>query len=135
MGKERDIYTELRVIGLTSEQCSDVLDLIGTLPIEIKEGVNNIKVNISSGVITIEPNLSNDNEDIFERCFEVVKRFIYDVNLNDEIHDYLLSEIDFVEIIMELEKEFDCTIEEGEIGVENFETVNDMVKWMSLQIK
>lgn len=53
---QRDIYQELRVVGLTHDQCSDVMDLIDTLPIHIKEGVNNTKVSVSNGLITVEPN-------------------------------------------------------------------------------
>jgi hypothetical protein len=53
---QRDIYQELRVIGLTHDQCSNVMDLINGLPIHIKEGVNNTKVNISNGIIMVEPN-------------------------------------------------------------------------------
>jgi len=33
-----------------------VMDLIDTLPIHIKEGVNNTKVSVSNGIITVEPN-------------------------------------------------------------------------------
>jgi hypothetical protein len=53
---QRDIYQELRVVGLTHEQCSDVMDLIDTLPIHIKDGINNTKVSVSNGIITVEPN-------------------------------------------------------------------------------
>ena len=53
---QRDIYQELRVIGLTHDQCSDVMDLIDTLPIHIKDGINNTKVSVSNGIITVEPN-------------------------------------------------------------------------------
>ena len=53
---QRDIYQELRIIGLTHDQCSDVMDLIDTLPIHIKEGINNTKVSVSNGIITVEPN-------------------------------------------------------------------------------
>lgn len=53
---QRDIYQELRVVGLTHDQCSDVMDLIDTLPIHIKDGINNTKVSVSNGIITVEPN-------------------------------------------------------------------------------
>lgn len=53
---QRDIYQELRVVGLTHEQCSDIMDLIDTLPIHIKDGINNTKVSVSNGIITVEPN-------------------------------------------------------------------------------
>lgn len=56
METQRDIYQELRHIGLTHDQCDNVMDLIDTLPIHIKEGINNTKVSISNGVITVEPN-------------------------------------------------------------------------------
>jgi len=52
---QRDIWQELRYIGLTSDQCSEVLELIDTLPIQVK-GVDNIKVSILHGIITVEPN-------------------------------------------------------------------------------
>lgn len=54
---QRDIYQELRDIGLTHDQCSIVMDLIDTLPIHIKEGINNTKVSVSNGIITVEPNV------------------------------------------------------------------------------
>ena len=53
---QRDIYQELRIIGLTHDQCSDVMNLIDTLPIHIIDGVNNTKVSVSNGIITVEPN-------------------------------------------------------------------------------
>ena len=53
---QRDIYQELRFIGLTHDQCSNVMDLIDTLPIRIKGGLNNIRVSILYGVITVEEN-------------------------------------------------------------------------------
>jgi hypothetical protein len=54
--KERDIYQELRsVIGLTHDQCSEVMKLIDTLPIKIKDGISNTKVSILNGIITVEP--------------------------------------------------------------------------------
>lgn len=53
---QRDIYQELRVVGLTHDQCRDVMDLIDTLPIHIKDGINNTKVSVSNGIITVEPN-------------------------------------------------------------------------------
>ena len=53
---QRDIYQELRVVGLTHDQCSDVMSLIDTLPIHIKDGVYNTKVSVLNGIITVEPN-------------------------------------------------------------------------------
>jgi hypothetical protein len=53
---QRDIYQELRVIGLTHDQCSDVMDLIDTIPIQIKAGINNTKVSVTNGIIIVEPN-------------------------------------------------------------------------------
>jgi len=53
--KQRDIYQELRTIGLTHDQCSEVMDLINTLPIQILEGITDTKVSILDGIIKVEP--------------------------------------------------------------------------------
>lgn len=49
----RDIYQELRTIGLTSDQCCDVMDLIRKLPITVL--VPDVKATIDiNGLITID---------------------------------------------------------------------------------
>lgn len=54
---DRDIYQELRMIGLTHDQCSDVMDLITTLPIQIGVGIENTSVTITDdGIIRVEKN-------------------------------------------------------------------------------
>ena len=49
--KPRDLYLELRTIGLTIGQCSEVLEWINTLPIRITG--NNHTVKIEDGIITV----------------------------------------------------------------------------------
>jgi len=51
---QRDIYQELRVIGLTHDQCDSVMSLINTLPIQV--AVDNVKVSILNGVIMVDSN-------------------------------------------------------------------------------
>lgn len=51
----RDLYQELRRIGLTSDQVCDVLGWVDTLPIQIS-GVSNTKAWIENGTFKIESN-------------------------------------------------------------------------------
>jgi hypothetical protein len=48
----RDLYGELRIIGLTHDQCSDVMDWLEKLPIEVYG--SNISVNIEHGIIKVK---------------------------------------------------------------------------------
>ncbi len=52
---ERDLYNELRIMGLTSDQCSDILDWTEKLPINILQGIVNTKVSVKQGLIIVEP--------------------------------------------------------------------------------
>ncbi len=76
---ERDIYQELRVIGLTHDQCSDVMNLIDTLPKQIREGIDNTKVSVSNGAITVEPNLEekklNDTKLVLREALDWIDEF------------------------------------------------------------
>jgi hypothetical protein len=50
---KKDIYQELRAIGLTFDQCNEVLELIADLPVMKEAGTAdvNVNVNISEGII------------------------------------------------------------------------------------
>jgi hypothetical protein len=47
----RDIYQELRTIGLTFDQCNEVLELMADLPVMKEAGTADVNVNISEGII------------------------------------------------------------------------------------
>lgn len=115
---------------------NDELEILDSLIQRKKrmETLIEVKKEFIEGLESKLNDLKKDRGEIFERCFKVINYIAPETELNEKVHGWI-SEIDFIEIIMELEKEFDCSIEEGEIGVENFETVNDMVKWLTLQIK
>lgn len=51
----RDLFAELRMMGFTSDQCSDILDWTEKLPIHIIE-LENTKVYIQQGVVKVEKN-------------------------------------------------------------------------------
>jgi hypothetical protein len=50
---KKDIYQELRAIGLTFDQCNEVLELMADLPVMRDAGLAdvNVNVNISEGII------------------------------------------------------------------------------------
>jgi hypothetical protein len=50
---KKDIYWELRALGLTFDQCCDVIELIADLPVMKEAGTAdvNVNVNISEGII------------------------------------------------------------------------------------
>jgi hypothetical protein len=49
----RDIYQELRALGLTFDQCCDVIELMADLPVMRDAGLAdvNVNVNVSEGII------------------------------------------------------------------------------------
>lgn len=51
----RDLFAELRRMGFTSDQCSDILDWTEKLPIHIIE-LENTKVSIQQGIVKVEKN-------------------------------------------------------------------------------
>ena len=50
---KKDIYQELRAIGLTFDQCNEVLELMADLPVMREAGTAdvNVNVNVSEGII------------------------------------------------------------------------------------
>jgi hypothetical protein len=51
----RDLFAELRMMGFTSDQCSEILDWTEKLPIHIM-GVDCTKVSIQQGIVKVEKN-------------------------------------------------------------------------------
>lgn len=58
----RDLIAELRALGLTFDQCCQILEWSETLPIHIL-GLSNIRVTNTQGLIIIQPNVKNENPD------------------------------------------------------------------------
>jgi len=54
MSKERDLYQELRSIGLTHDQVSEVLKWVDTIPIHVSG--ENIHVRVENGIVKIDQN-------------------------------------------------------------------------------
>lgn len=60
---KRDLFAELRAIGLTSDQCCEILDWTEKLPIHIS-GLNYTKVSVEQGLIKIEPRVEEFDQEI-----------------------------------------------------------------------
>lgn len=56
----RDLLAELRALGLTFEQCCQILEWTESLPIHIL-GLSNIRVTNTQGLIIVEPNAKHEN--------------------------------------------------------------------------
>ncbi len=69
-------------------------------------------------------------EEIKKRCFDVVNTAVGPIEMEDKVKD-LIDDLDFVEIVMEAELEFNCSIDEGEARVDDFHTVSDLVDWLA----
>lgn len=67
--------------------------------------------------------------DIKQRCLSVINTIAPTTELNEQIKGWL-DDLDFVEIVMEAELQFDCKIEEGETTIDDFEKVSDLVDWL-----
>jgi hypothetical protein len=51
---DRDLYQELRAIGLTHDQVHQVLDWVDTIPIHLS--ADNTKVQVEGGVVKVTDN-------------------------------------------------------------------------------
>lgn len=67
--------------------------------------------------------------DVKQRCFSVINIVAPETKMDDNIKGWLYD-LDFVEIVMRAEIEFDCTIKEGETTIDDFEKVSDLVDWL-----
>lgn len=67
--------------------------------------------------------------DVRQRCLKVVNDVCTETDIDEQVRGWI-DDLDFVEIVMSAELEFDCKIEEGETRVDDFEKVNDLINWM-----
>lgn len=77
-------------------------------------------------------NLQNGNDfiaDVRQRCLSVINTIVPTTELDEQVKGWL-DNLDFVEIVMEAELQFDCTIKEGETRIDDFEKVSDLVDWL-----
>ena len=70
---------------------------------------------------------------VMQRCFNVVNIIAPSTEIDENVKGWL-DDLDFVEIVMETEKEFDCIIEEGDKRICDFDTIRDLVKWLSSNV-
>ena len=68
-----------------------------------------------------------------QRCLSVVNTIAPTTELDEQVKGWL-DDLDFVEIVMEAELQFDCRITEGETRIEDFEKVSDLVDWLSSNV-
>ena len=67
--------------------------------------------------------------DVRRRCLSLIKTIAPTTKMYENVKGWL-DDLDFVEIVMQAELQFDCKIEEGEIGIDDFEKVSDLVDWL-----
>ena len=67
--------------------------------------------------------------DVRQRCFSVINIIAPETEMGENVKGWL-DDLDFVEIIMQAELEFDCRIKEGETRIDDFEKVSDLVDWL-----
>ena len=73
-------------------------------------------------------------EEVFEKIKNIVEGQLYsEYNILEETDfhsDLGFDSIDDIETIMEVEKEFDISIDEGLNRISDFKTLDDMAKWL-----
>lgn len=67
--------------------------------------------------------------DVRQRCLSLINTIAPTTEMYENVKGWL-DDLDFVEIVMQAELQFDCKIEEGEIGIDDFEKVSDLVDWL-----
>jgi len=65
-----------------------------------------------------------------QRLLDAVINIVGDIEEKDNVFDERLDDLDFVEIIMEVELVFDTTITEGDKRIDDFEKVKDLIDWL-----
>ena len=68
-----------------------------------------------------------------QRCLSIIDTIVPDTEIEEQVKGWL-DDLDFVEILMEVELQFDCTIEEGETRIDDFEKVSDLVDWLASNV-
>ena len=76
-----------------------------------------------------EENNQHCKTDIKNRCFSIINIIAPGTEMNEKIEGWL-DGLDFIEIIMKVEIEFDCTIKECETNIDGFEKISDLVDWL-----
>ena len=64
-----------------------------------------------------------------QRCLSVINTIKPTTELDKQVEGWL-DDLDFVEIVMEAEFQFDCKIEEGETRIDDFDKVSELVDWL-----
>lgn len=64
-----------------------------------------------------------------QRCLSVINTIAPTTELDEQVKGWL-DDLDFAEIVMEAELQFECKIKEGETRIDDFEKVSDLVDWL-----
>ena len=67
--------------------------------------------------------------DVMQRCIKCFENILMEYE-PDGIPTEWMDDLDFIEILMEVEKEFDISIDEGLNRIYDFKTLDDMAKWL-----
>ena len=79
----------------------------------------------------------NDNDfiaDVRQRLLNTIINIVGDIEEKDSVLDEGLDDLDFLEIVIEAELQFDCTIKEGQTRIDDFEKVSDLVDWLASNV-
>ena len=68
-----------------------------------------------------------------EACFKLINKVCPEMHREDGLIGYI-DDLDFIEILMEVEVTFGCVIEEDKV-VDDFNTVGDLSKWLAEKTK
>ena len=85
---------------------------------------------------TENDNKKNGNlpiSDVKQRVFKCVQEILGDdIVLTDTVDWHTIDDLDWIEIIMEVEKDFDCSnkIDENSIDYMTFDTMNELTDWL-----
>jgi len=72
-------------------------------------------------------------QNVRQRCLSVINTIAPTTELDEQVKGWL-DDLDFVEIVMETELQFDCKIEEGETRIDDFDKVSDLVEWLASNV-
>lgn len=120
--KETELEKVARLLKSEKDTLNTLIEKRKELDLLIKHQEENIK------------KLENSDDIIRYRILERINHITGRRDITDNAYGWL-DDLDFIVIIMEVELEFGCDIDEGDTRIRDFKKISDLIDWLVLNVK